>query len=266
MNKAAYARKYADPRIDEAYRLYVDGKASLKVAAAVTASPKRTLERRSVRDGWKGERDERQRVAANDAAVAVVMTDVAATTPPSAATEQAPDLETKILQAFASSDTQERFGAVLGQQRQFFDELMLDAQRLHRQVKADAEKQRSGKIPVGQLLVVVGMGDKIATQQRKAHGIPDLSKLEVAGDGLCRKCAEQKAAEQSVRNMTDEELKALLWDDYLRIQHVLGLSPEAQQRRSWHVASYKNGCPKPDCPECEPARRRAAEERQSITN
>jgi len=177
-----YLRLYEDPKLNEAYRLYVDGKVdSLGQAAELTGTKKRTLERRSTEatpqcsTTWKAERDQRAQVAAHAAAVAVVETVI----PPLGGDGSAIDLEAKLAEALASDDTRTRIGGVLLQQRLVLDEVMKEYAAAFRKTREVAHGRPAGVMAIGQLRVFADVGDRLAAAQRKAHGIPDVTKLEI---------------------------------------------------------------------------------------
>jgi len=164
-----YRQKYDDPRVDESYRLYVDGKLPLRQLAPLAGVSTRTLIRYSTRDSWTEEQTARTKYAANGTAVVIAS--------PSLSPGADNDLEARIAQALTSADSNLRISGVLTQQRLISDELVTDLRTLIADVKAHAKK--SGRsVPVGQFLVLVSLVDKLFPAQRKAHGIPDITKLE----------------------------------------------------------------------------------------
>jgi hypothetical protein len=165
-----YRRTYDDSRISEAYRLYVDGKATQRDLEGLTGMARRTIARYSSRDGWLDERDHRTRIVAHDAAMASLTSPSA----PTAADE--PDLESRIATALRSPEVMQRHGGVSTQQRGFWDALMADLRAAY----AEFKKKNEGKpIAASQLFPYVALGEKISVCQRKAHGMPDITKMEI---------------------------------------------------------------------------------------
>jgi len=188
-----YRQKYDDPRVDEAYRLFVQGKGSLQQLVEITGAAKRTLSRYSTRHKWVDEQSEYARLATHGTALATIEAFLA----PADAT----DLEEKIAAALNSDDVKTRIGGVMTQQRIVYDELMGDVRVLYAGVKKQAA-ERGKPLNVGQLIVIIGMVDKIAVGQRKAHGIPDVTKLEFEDKSSTAELHARKVAERRQRRLS----------------------------------------------------------------
>ena len=182
-----YRHMYQDPRVDEAYRLYVDGKIPLRQLTAIAGISTRTLSRYSSRDAWADERAERLKAVANGHAIASVVATLA--------TEGVKDIETLLSEALCSDDQRQRIAGVMTQQRLLADRFMSELNKLVSDLETKNER-----IPTLQLFAFAGLLEKIAATQRRAHGIPDVSKMEIA-TGECANCARTK-------NMTSEQIAA----------------------------------------------------------
>lgn len=184
-----YRRKYENPQMDEGYRLFVDGKGSQRQIAVMTGVSRRTLQRRSTADGWPDEQTERARERAHGAAMAQLAPNLGA----------GPDIEDRIRELMSSEDNRLRVGAVMAHQRRFWDDLSTDLRVAYADRLATAKKA-GRRLSAGDLFPFVALGEKIAQQQRKAHGIPDITKLELEdGKSAARMHADAIRANRTKR-------------------------------------------------------------------
>jgi hypothetical protein len=174
-----YLHQYQNPKVDEAYRLFVDGKGSQRGICELTGLSRRSLQRKASPDGWTEERTERARVRAHGAVMAQLEPGIGG----------GPDLEDRIRELMSSEDTRLRVGAVMARQRIFWDGLSEDLTTAYAEKNAVAKKNKR-RLSAGELFPFVALGEKIAQQQRKAHGIPDLTKLEIDDKSAARLHAE----------------------------------------------------------------------------
>lgn len=177
-----YRRKYENPQVDEAYRLFVDGKGSQREIATLTGVARRTLQRRSAADKWLEEQTERAKERAHGATMAALA-------PNPGAGGACPDLEDRIRSLMSSDDVRSRVGAVMSHQRIFWNLLSNDLSVAYADLLATAKKN-GRRLSAGALFPFVALGEKIAQQQRKAHGIPDVTKLELEDKSAARMHAD----------------------------------------------------------------------------
>jgi hypothetical protein len=193
-----YRRTYEDSRLNEAYHLYVDGKGSHREIEAFSGISKRTISRYSASDKWAPERDERMRIIAHESALASINESLV----PAGATNTEPDLDVRIAAALRSPEVLQRHGGVASQQRALWDALMTDLREAYAEFKA----RLSGKpASVGQLFPYVMLGEKISVCQRKAHGMADVTKLEIDD-----KSAAARRHAETIRKKKEERSRALL--------------------------------------------------------
>lgn len=167
-----YRQKYENKRLDEAYRLYVDGKATVKqLATRFKSVSLRTLQRKSATDKWMDERDERKRMASHEAIEAVF---VAASE--AAATSEA-DLYAKMAAAGDNPDQKTVVMTVLKRQQKFWDRLEARVISHLDLIEAKA-KEQSRDVALGQIIPIINAAERVSNGVRKAYGIPDVSKLE----------------------------------------------------------------------------------------
>lgn len=168
----AYKRNYTgdDERLNEPYRLYVDG-ASQRNVSEITGIPPRTIARYSKRDGWAQEQRERASAKAGSVLAAVLAATAARVAVPENVSAAASD-------ALASGDVRAAIQIVLKKQQRFSDAIFdaLDAAL----IKAlDDAKAKGRAVTASLLFPFVALGEKVTVMQRKAHGIPDVTKLEL---------------------------------------------------------------------------------------
>lgn len=164
-----YRRAYDDPRLDRSYRAFVDSVAALRGLAPLTGLPQRTAARYAKRDQWVEERDERTKVkleTETQAAIVAAQTAAVATDGSSeaalAAEGDAPQFKTVAL-------------AVLKRQQRAFERVeTVVLGILDEEIRKAEETGRS--VAVGRLIPIVTLMEKVATNVRRAFGIPDVSK------------------------------------------------------------------------------------------
>lgn len=159
-----YQKSYPKKRLDKAYRRFVDGTALLKDLTKSAGVSLRTLQTYSARDGWVAEREARKTELAETAQVAAQL----------AATASESEIETQLA---ANPDLKAAILAVMKRQQVLYDRLMVGLERAFESVEKSAASDPRG-LTIQRLLPIAKLVDLITTGQRKAYGIPDVSKIE----------------------------------------------------------------------------------------
>lgn len=165
-----YRRTYDDARIDASYRAFVDGAATLRSLQAKTGLPFRTASRYASKDQWVDERDERTKVRLEAESEAASMATA------EAAVATAGDIDAKLAAEAERPQFKTVAVAVLKQQQEMFDKLGKMTDRLIGDIFAKAE-QTGSPVAAGRLIPIVKLAELVATNARRAYGIPDVSKL-----------------------------------------------------------------------------------------
>jgi hypothetical protein len=185
-----YLNSYNDPKIEKAYRRYLDGGTQRKIAKALKLPP-RTLARYCKNDGWTAERKARTVTdeAPNVAAVAAEAGKVAAPAakPEPAAANTKPVAETRTV-------GMER---VLARQQRITDRLVQAYERDVDKTMADAETKPLSRSQIAQLAY---LGNNLMAMERKAWCVPD--KIETKDT--------TPTPEDRVRKLPDDDLERQL--------------------------------------------------------
>lgn len=174
-----YLQSYNDPKIEKAYRLYLDGGTQRKILGKVKGLSQRTLARYCKNDGWEAERKARS-VTEEAPNVAAVAAEVAAPAAKPAETES----------------RTVRMERMLERQQRIAGRLLSALERDIEQTFAAAEA--AGKNPTrAQIAQLTSLSNNLLSMERKAWGVPD--KIET------KDTTPQKP--DPVREMTDEQLE-----------------------------------------------------------
>jgi hypothetical protein len=157
-----YRQTYDNPRLDDAYRQFVDGFATLRQLVNISGVSIRTLERRSSRDDWKDEREEKK---SNAAAAASVLNQLAAVTQDGPIT--ADGLGVKDIMV-----------GVLRRQQKFWDRVEAEVIAYFDQIQRAAE-EKDEAIAIGRLNILLKAAETASANVRKAYGIPDVTRVEI---------------------------------------------------------------------------------------
>jgi hypothetical protein len=166
-----YLLAYADPKIQQAYELYLGGMAQ-RDAATKTGCPYRTLARHCSQDGWEAERKARG-IAKDTPHVAAL----AAAEPSSAATMAA------LAATVEDEPVDEHYGGMPASMVRILRRQQRLTGMLLQAVEAEVEREFSlaktaGKpVRFGQIMRLSMLTNLVTAMERKAHCVPD--KLEV---------------------------------------------------------------------------------------
>lgn len=160
-----YRRSYPNKRLDEAYRRYVRGEASLRDLVRSSKLSLRTLQRYSSRDHWVVEEEEWKAKASEEVAQ---LTQMAA---------MAPDVAAGGVSLAAGVTVKDVILGVLKRQQRFWDRVESRVLETFEEIERRA-MDRKAAMPVGQLIGLLNVAEKASTNVRKAYGIPDVTRME----------------------------------------------------------------------------------------
>jgi len=162
-----YLRTYANKKLDKAYRLFVDSRASQREIPDLTGISRSTINRYSTRDQWNAERTTRSEFQAKrEQEIAETIAGEAAVAPDGAdATPVTPD----------PLDPRPVLLRVMKRQQRLFDRIEEQAVKI---VDAEISKaEETGKaVSIGRLMPIIALAEKICSNVRRAYGIPDVTK------------------------------------------------------------------------------------------
>jgi hypothetical protein len=104
-------------------------------------------------------------------------TAIAASTPIDPAWQPS-EIEARLRELMQSSEVKLRVGAVVASQRILWDAMNEDIGAAYRKVRPTLENM-TPRQALGTIFPFVAIAEKAFQQQRKAHGIPDVTKLEI---------------------------------------------------------------------------------------
>lgn len=165
-----FRRSYPNKRLDDAYRRFVRGEASLRQLEKQARVSLRTLQRYSSKDQWVEELEERK---AKAAVAASMLTQLAAMAPDVAADGVSGDTDAP------PPSAKDIILGVLKQEQKFWDRIRERAEQLFDAAVTELEKPGTKPMTAAvQLGKVLEVAERASMNRRRAYGIADVTKIE----------------------------------------------------------------------------------------